>query len=71
MAHRQLALVAADAGFEVRRVDVRGVENMNELKVYEQVLGERNQAMPLVDIHALRDKLLDLPWIWSSALAAL
>lgn len=63
MAHHQLALVAADAGFEVRRVDVRGVENMNELKVYERALAQRNRAMPLVDIHALRDDLLELSWI--------
>ena len=63
MAHRQLATVAGDAGFEVRRVDVRGVENINELKIYERVLAERDQAMPLVDIEALRRELLELPWI--------
>lgn len=63
MAQRQLALVAADAGFEVRHVEVRGVDNMNELKVYERVLAQRNQAMPLVDIHALREDLLDLSWV--------
>lgn len=63
MAHRQLVSLARDAGFEVRRVDVRGVKNINELKVYERVLGERNRAMPLVDIHGLRQELLVLPWI--------
>jgi len=63
MAHRQLALVASDAGFEVRRVDVRGVEHMNELKVYEHVLAQRDRAMPLVDIDALRDELLTLSWV--------
>ena len=63
MAERQLAAVAADAGFEVRHVDVRGVENMNELKVYERVLAERDRAMPLVDIRALREELIALPWI--------
>jgi len=63
MAERQLALVASDAGFEVRRVDVRGVEHMNELKVYEHVLAQRDRAMPLVDIHALRDELLTLSWV--------
>lgn len=63
MAHHQLAMLAADAGFEVRRVDVRGVKNMNELKVYEQVLAERDQAMPSVDLEALRGRLLELPWI--------
>ena len=63
MARQQLAEVAADAGFAVRRVDVRGVEHINELKVYERVLAERNQAMPLVDIEALRQELLQLSWV--------
>jgi cell division protein FtsQ len=63
MAGQQIAMVASDAGFEVRRVDVRGVENLNELKIYERVLAERNRAMPLVDIGALREELLEIPWI--------
>jgi len=63
MAQQQIAALAGSAGFEVRRVDVRGVDNLNELKVYERVLAERNQAMPLVDIHALRAELLELSWV--------
>lgn len=63
LAGQQLAQIAGDAGFEVRRVDVRGVKNLNELKVYERVLAERDRAMPLVDIDALRAELLDLSWV--------
>jgi cell division protein FtsQ len=63
MAGQQLALAAADAGYEVSRVEVRGVERMNELKVYERVLGEKERAMPLVDLHALRGSLMELPWV--------
>jgi cell division protein FtsQ len=63
MADQQVALLASQAGFEVRRVEVRGVERMNELKVYERVLGEREQAMPLVDLAALRQDLLQLNWV--------
>lgn len=63
LAGQQMALVAGDAGFEVRRVDVRGVKHLNELKIYERVLAERNQAMPLVDIAALREELLQLSWV--------
>ncbi|HEX7711906.1 MAG TPA: FtsQ-type POTRA domain-containing protein [Sphingomonadaceae bacterium] len=63
MAGQQLALLASNAGFEVRRVNVRGVERMNELKVYERVLGERERAMPLVDLAALRNDLLQLSWV--------
>ena len=63
MAQRELALLASDAGFQVRRVEVRGVERMNELKVYERALGRRDQAMPLVDIAALRNELMGLSWV--------
>lgn len=63
LAGQQLAMVASDAGFEVRRVEVRGVRRLNELKVYERALGERDRAMPLVDIAALRQELLGLSWV--------
>lgn len=63
MAAEQLAQVAAQAGFEVKRVEVRGVKNINELKVYEKALAERNRAMPLVDLDALRAELLGLSWV--------
>jgi cell division protein FtsQ len=63
MAETQLATVARDAGFEVRRVEVRGVKNLNELKVYERALAERERAMPLVDVQGLRQELLELSWV--------
>ncbi len=62
-AKHQIAAVASDTGFEVRRVEVRGVKNLNELKVYERALAERNRAMPLVDVDALRSSLLELSWV--------
>lgn len=63
MAREQLAAVAKDSGFEVRRVEVRGVQHLNELKIYERVLAERDRAMPLVDLAALRGQLLELSWV--------
>lgn len=63
LATGQFAAVAADTGFAVRRVDVRGVNHLNELKIYEKVLGEKDQAMPLVDIARLRADLLGLSWV--------
>ncbi|VWX46545.1 cell division protein FtsQ/DivIB [Novosphingobium sp. 9U] len=59
----QLAQVASDAGFEVRHVDVRGVKNINELKVYERALAQQDRAMPLVDLESLRQDLLALSWV--------
>jgi cell division protein FtsQ len=63
LAGTQLAYAAADAGYEVERVEVRGVERMNQLKVYERVLGQQDRAMPLVDLHALRASLMELSWV--------
>ena len=63
MAQQQVALLASDAGFEVRKVKVTGVERMNELKVYERALAQRNVPMPLVDLAALRAELLELSWV--------
>jgi cell division protein FtsQ len=63
MAGYQLSKLAADAGFEVKRVEVRGVKNINELKVYEKALAERDRAMPLVDLEGLRQELLGLSWV--------
>jgi cell division protein FtsQ len=63
LASQQVAFAAADAGYEVNRVEVHGVERMNELKVYERVLGEKERAMTQVDLHALRGSLMELPWV--------
>jgi cell division protein FtsQ len=63
LAEAEVALFASKSGFEVKRVEVRGVNRMNELKIYEKVLGQRDQAMPRLDIAALRDELLQLSWV--------
>jgi cell division protein FtsQ len=59
----QLAQIASQAGFEVRHVDVRGVQNLNELKVYERALAQQDRSMPLVDLESLRLDLLGLSWV--------
>jgi cell division protein FtsQ len=63
LASLQFAQVAKAAGFEVKHVDVRGVHNLNELKVYERALAQRDLAMPLVDLATLRQDLLGLSWV--------
>ena len=63
LARKRFAMMASSSGFEVRRVEVRGVKHLNELKVYEVALAQRNRAMPLVDISELRNQLLDLSWV--------
>lgn len=63
MAGTQMAQIASQAGFEVKRVEVRGVRNINELKIYEKALAQRDRAMPLVDLDSLREDLLTLSWV--------
>ena len=59
----QISQSAANAGFEVRHVRVSGVERMNEDRVYERVVSQRNEPMPDVDVITIREELLELPWV--------
>ena len=63
VAQGELAKSASRAGFEVERVRVTGVERLNEQVVYERVLGEQDRPMPLVDVEAIRERLLELSWV--------
>lgn len=63
MAGQQLSQIAADTGFEVRSVVVRGAQNIDKLKIYEKALAERNRAMPEVDLEGLRNDLMGLSWV--------
>lgn len=63
IAARQLGTIATQTGFAVRRVDVRGVNHLDRMTVYERALSLRDQPMPFVDPAALRSRLLELPWV--------
>lgn len=62
-AYQQYAELATKAGFQVQRVEVTGMERVDQLKVYELVLAEKDRAMPLVDIDKVRADLLQYGWI--------
>ena len=62
-AYQQYAALAAKAGFEVQRVEITGMERVDQLKVYQLVLAEKDRAMPLVDIDKVRADLLQYGWI--------
>lgn len=62
-AKQEFAEAAGRAGYEVKRVEVRGVDRVNELKVYEIVLAQKDRAMPLVDLDKVRTDLLAFGWI--------
>ena len=59
-AHQQYAELAAKAGFQVQRVEVTGMERVDQLKVYELVLAEKDRAMPLVDIERCAPTCLNM-----------
>ena len=69
MAQQQIAGLASDAGFVVRRVTVTGVERMNDAKVYNSVLSRQDQPMPLVDLQDVRAGLLRLSWVKDARVA--
>ena len=63
LVNQKVAQTAANAGFKVANVDVRGTKRLNELKVYDQVLSERSRAMTQLDLAALRAKVMTLSWV--------
>lgn len=52
-----------NAGFAVKRVDIRGLQRMEQLPVYAVALDQHSMAMPLVDIEGTRERLLRFGWI--------
>jgi len=64
MAESHVASLATQAGFAVRRVEVHGVKHLNELTVYDRVLGAQGrQAMTRIDLAAIRADLMTLNWV--------
>jgi cell division protein FtsQ len=63
LASEQAALIASDAGFKVSHLEVRGVNRMNEQKIYEKILGQNDRAMTTLNLAALRDELNDISWV--------
>ena len=51
------------AGFTVKRVDIKGIRQMNSAPVYEIATDQKSMAMPLVDVEAIRAKLLRYGWV--------
>nr|WP_294850733.1 cell division protein FtsQ/DivIB [uncultured Sphingomonas sp.] len=52
-----------EAGFRVKSVDVKGLSKMDPKPVYQIALDQKTTAMPLVDVSAIREKLLTFGWV--------
>jgi cell division protein FtsQ len=59
----EMAKVVGRAGFEVKRVEIVGVDRMDRLTVYNVALDQHSRAMPLVDLDKVRDQLMQFSWI--------
>lgn len=51
------------AGFTVRRIEPKGLNRLDPMRVYEIVDSQRGIAMPLVDLRGIREQLLALGWV--------
>ncbi|WP_313807926.1 cell division protein FtsQ/DivIB [Sphingobium sp.] len=63
MAGQKASQLAANAGFEVEKVEVRGVERMDELPIYNIALGQVNRSMLALDLPKVRGEMLKLGWV--------
>ena len=65
MARAEMERLAHQSGFELTNVQALGTNHLNELKVYQTVLGNgnRGKAMPFVDLQDIRGRLLQLSWV--------
>ena len=65
MASAELERLAQQSGFRLTSVQAIGTNHLNELKVYQTVLGNgnRGKAMPFVDLEDIRGRLLQLSWV--------
>lgn len=59
----QVAMGIGRAGFEVKRVEVKGIDRMERLTVYAIALDQHSMAMPLVDLDKVRGQLMQYGWI--------
>jgi len=60
---REVAEVAGRAGLTVRQFEVTGVKRMDSLDVYAQIATEEGTPLLLVDLDAVRDRLLGHGWV--------
>lgn len=57
------AVAAADAGFEVRHVEISGLKHLGRMPVYAAALDGATNSMLLVDLQASRARLMTLKWV--------
>lgn len=59
----RLGAAAGDMGFVMRRVEPRGLHHLDPMAVYDAAYDQQSIAMPLVDLDAIRRRLLRYGWV--------
>lgn len=52
-----------EAGFRVKQIEITGTKRLDRNLIYRAVLDQQSRAMPLVDLAAVRQRLLDHGWV--------
>ncbi|WP_106638804.1 cell division protein FtsQ/DivIB [Allosphingosinicella vermicomposti] len=63
MAGVEIGEAIGRAGFSVKRVEIKGLKHMQRLPVYAVALDQPSMALPLIDIGATRDRLMQFGWV--------
>lgn len=60
---QQIGQAIGNAGFQLKRVDIKGNRHMATAPIYAIAFDQPSTAMPLVDVAAVRGKLLQFGWV--------
>jgi len=61
--YQQYSSMAAKAGFEVKSVEVLGMNQIDELKVYNMIFESKDLSMPMVDLEEIRQNIIKNGWV--------
>ncbi len=61
--NEEVAHAVGRAGFEVKKVEVLGVNRIDQMKIYDVALNQKNRSMASVDLQALRRDLMKYGWV--------
>ena len=63
MAATAMGETIGEAGFTMKRVEIKGAQRVSRLDIYNVAFDQPSMALPLVDLAATRDRLLQFGWI--------
>jgi cell division protein FtsQ len=59
----EIGEVIGRAGFAVRNVEIKGRDNIDRDAIYDIAMEQQSRAMPLVDLDAMRARLMAIGWV--------